>query len=84
MDFYIHTDILPKESGVEHNRKNWESPLADKMNDAYDFLKSLNHKGYIELYFDSKSQEFTIEYDNSKDLSKQEIDEIFRKIMKSL
>ena len=84
MDFYINTDLIPKQSGVKHDRKNWESPIADKMNNAYDFLNNLNHKGHIELYFDSKSQEFNVEYDKCKDLSKQEIDDIFKKMIEAL
>lgn len=84
MEFFIHTDLFPKESNVKHSRDNWESPIGDKMNNAYDFLKNLKHKGYIELYFDSKSQEFKIEYDKCKELTRQEIDDIFMKMNQSL
>lgn len=84
MDFYINTDLIPKKHGVKHARNNWESPLADKMNDAYDFLKTINHKGHLELYFDSKSQEFNIEYEKCKDISKKEIENIFKMMILSL
>lgn len=76
MEFHITSDLLPKVPGVKHDRENWETPIADKMNDAYDFLKSLSHHGHIELFFDSKSQEFNIIKQKCKNLTKSELVEI--------
>jgi hypothetical protein len=38
MNFIINSDVIPFENGI-HKRENWESPLMDKFNDAFEFLK---------------------------------------------
>jgi len=73
MKFKIETDLIPKKSGVSHSRDNWPSPEADKMNDAYDYLNELEHKGFLKLWFDSKTQNLTIVKEECSDLSNNEI-----------
>jgi hypothetical protein len=73
MDFKIKTDLLPKVTGIKHDRENWDSSDADKFNDAYEFLNYYDHHGYLELFFDSKTQRFSVIEESCRELSKMEI-----------
>ena len=76
MEFKIETDLVPIKSGISHSRDNWTSPEADKMNDAYDFLLMLKHNGFLKLWFDSKTQKFTVIIKECTGLTDKEIDDI--------
>lgn len=80
MKFKIETDLIPKNFGAKHDKNNWESPISDKMNNAYEILESIDHHGYIELYFDSLSQEFTVNKDGCRDITQSEADSILNAI----
>lgn len=72
MEFKIETDLVPIKSGIPHSRDNWTSPEADKMNDAYDYLLMLEHSGFLKLWYDSKTQKFTVNKDECKGLTEKE------------
>ena len=84
MVYHISTDLIPNVPGVKHDRGNWETPIADKMNDACDFLNSLSHHGHIELFFDSKSQKFKVIKQKCQNLTEDEINKVITLLYREL
>jgi hypothetical protein len=83
MKFYISTDRFPNTDltkNVPHKRENWESPLLDKCNNAYDYLTSLNIGGEFYCHFNSSTQVFTPKYEQCNGMSKEKIDDIIKTI----
>ena len=75
MQFDINTNIVPLKVG-DHKRENWPSPIADKFNDGFDLLKSLEINGYYKCFYDGKEQKFISLDDDCKELSLRQIVDI--------
>lgn len=79
MKIDISTDKLPNvdiTKRTPHKRENWDSPLFDKLNDAFDYLLSLDRSGEFYCHFNSSTQEFTPKYEQCIGISKEEIDNL--------
>lgn len=79
MEVHITTDKYPTNEG-SHQRENWESPLLDKFNDAFDYLIKIESEGDFHCHFNSSSQIFTPNYERCSKLSKTEIDTLIKTI----
>ena len=79
MKFIIISDVIPLENGT-HKRENWESPIMDKFNNAYEFLEKIEMKGHFEVFFESKPQLFRIEPEKCKGITKGKLNKLLNAI----
>lgn len=79
----ISTDKFPNTDltkNISHKRENWDSPLFDKFNNAYDYLISLDMNGEFYCHFNSSTQVFTPKYEQCNGISKEKKDDLIKTI----